>query len=105
AEPPPAPAPPPPRTPAEIQELSQSEEAFRSFLSRDEPFTHGFRRTLQYIRARRTEFTNEDDFEKAVTRFVDQYPTSVRQVDPEYWAGMKAARDSFKNLPKDFGGV
>lgn len=93
------------RTAEEIKELARNEESFKSFLGNDDPFTHGFRRTLQYIRARRPEFANEDDFYAVVSKFVEQYPTSVRQVDAEYWAGMKAARDAWKILPKHLGGA
>lgn len=112
AEAPAAPTPKAPKNPSpaqirsieEIKDLARSEESFKAFLGGDDPFTHGFRRTLQYIRARRKEFANEDDFYATVSRFVEQYPTSVRQVDGEYWAGMKAARDAWKILPKNLRG-
>lgn len=99
AEPAPTPAAKTPKVNPSVQEITRSEESFRAFIGQDDPFAHGFRRTLQYIRARRPQFDNDDDFFAVVSKFVEQYPTSVRQVDAEYWSGMKAARDSFKNFP------
>ncbi|MEA3137815.1 MAG: hypothetical protein QOC71_2096, partial [Thermoplasmata archaeon] len=49
---------------------------------------------------KRTE--NEDEIRTSTAKFVQDYPSSVRRVDTDYWTGMQLALDAFTSQDKAF---
>lgn len=66
------------------------------------PMADGFRRTLAFIKSQRARKLNEDDVRTSAAKFVQDYPSSVRRVDEDYWTGMQHALDAYTSQDPTF---
>lgn len=62
----------------------------------------GWRRVVEHIRTLKGRTDNEDEIRTSTARFVQDYPSSVRRVDADYWTGMKLALDAYRSQDKAF---
>lgn len=62
----------------------------------------GWRRVVEHIRLLKRRTDNEDEIRTSTAKFVQDYPSSVRRVDNDYWTGMQLALDAFRSQDKSF---
>ena len=62
----------------------------------------GFRRVLGFIKTQRARTDNEDDVRTTASKFVQDYPSSVRRVDSDYWIGMQHALEAYTSQDPAF---
>ena len=62
----------------------------------------GWRRVVEHIRYLKAKTDNEDEIRTSTAKFVQDYPSSVRRVDTDYWTGMQLALDAYRSQDKAF---
>ena len=66
------------------------------------PMADGFRRTLDFIKTQVKRGHTGDDVRTSASKFVQDYPSSVRRVDSDYWTGMQHALDMYTSQDPTF---
>ena len=62
----------------------------------------GWRRVVEHIRYLKGKTDNDDEVRTSTQKFVQDYPSSVRRVDNDYWTGMQLALDAYVSQDKAF---
>jgi hypothetical protein len=73
-----------------------------SWIKDHTPMANGFRRTLQYIKDQTKRGLTGDDVRTTAAKFVQDYPSSVRRVDNDYWTGMQHALEAYTSQDPTF---
>ena len=73
-----------------------------SWIKDHTPMAAGFRRTLDFIKAQIKRGHTGDDVRTTAAKFVQDYPSSVRRVDTDYWTGMQHALEAYTSQDPTF---